>query len=206
MQIEGEGDQNVADGFMGGAEPIPVDPDKPTARMLSWSKNSAAYRLARRMMSERELADAIKRKAKSKFEGIAEAQLVALAEHAVAFGRGMKALDDENYAQVRAASAGRSGKSTRAVARKLAEKGIERGIIEAAVGEIDDLRSAIVYARKKAFGPFRRKPADEQQEHRELASFGRQGFSFDIGRRVTRMTLEEAEEILLGVSSRWDQA
>jgi regulatory protein len=206
MEIDGEGDHNVPEALVTREEVSAVDGDKPTARMLSWSKNSAAYRLARRMMSERELAEAIKRKAKSKFEGITEAQLQALAEHAVAFGRGMKALDDENYAQVKASSAGRAGKSTRAVARKLAEKGIERGIIEAAVSELDDLRSAIFYARKKAFGPFRRKPADDQQEQRELASFGRQGFSFDIGRRVTRMTLEEAEEILAGVSSRWDQA
>jgi regulatory protein len=183
-----------------------VDADKPTARMLSWSKNSAAYRLARRMMSERELADAIKRKAKSKFEGISEAQVLALAAFAVTFGRQMMALDDENYAQVRAASGGRSGKSTRAVARKLAEKGIDRDIIEAAVEEIDDLRSAVIYARKKAFGPFRRKPGDEQQERRELASFGRQGFSFDVGRRVTRMTLAEAEEILAGPSVGFGQA
>ncbi|MDH4442605.1 MAG: regulatory protein RecX [Rhizobium sp.] len=184
----------------------PGDADKPTTRMLSWSKNSAAYRLARRMMSERELAGAIKRKAKSKFDGITEAQLLGLAEYAVSFGRSMMALDDENYAQVRAASAGRSGKSTRAVARKLAEKGIDRDIIETAVGEIDDLHSAVVYARKKAFGPFRRKSSDEQQERRELASFGRQGFSFDIGRRLTRMTLEEAQEILSAPSTVTDQA
>lgn len=183
-----------------------VDAEKPTSRMLSWSKNSAAYRLARRMMSERELADAIKRKARSKFEGITEAQVSALAEFAVAFGRNMKALDDENYAQVRAASARRSGKSTRAVARKLAEKGIERGIIESAVGEIDDLRSAIIYARKKAFGPFRRKESDDRQEQRELASFGRQGFGFEIGRRVTRMTRAEAEDILSANPTVFDQA
>lgn len=183
----------------------PLDADKPTKRMLSWSKNSAAYRLARRMMSERELADAIKRKAKSKFEGITEAQLLALADYAVAFGRDMQALDDSNYAQVRAASAERSGKSTRAIARKLAEKGIERDIIETAVGELNDLRSAVVYARKKAFGPFRRKEADDQQERRELASFGRQGFGFDIGRRVTRMTREEAEDVLSGASDEINQ-
>jgi regulatory protein len=194
MQMEDQGEDSIAEPVT--AREAQVDADKPTARMLSWSKNSAAYRLARRMMSERELADAIKRKAKSKFEGITEAQLLALAEHAVAFGLNMKALDDVNYAQVRAASAGRTGKSTRAVARKLAEKGIEREIIETAVSEIDDLRSAVVYARKKAFGPFRRKPADDQQERRELASFGRQGFSFDVGRRVTRMTIEEAEDLL----------
>lgn len=176
-----------------------LDATVPTARMLSWSKNSAAYRLARRMMSERELADAIKRKAKSKFEGITEAQLIALADHAVGFGRSMKALDDENYAQIRSASGARSGKSNRAVARKLVEKGIERGIIETVIGEIDEFRSAVVYARKKAFGPFRRPDVemDDTRWSREIASFARQGFRFDLAKRVLEMDRDEAAEILL---------
>ncbi|TPP04668.1 regulatory protein RecX [Rhizobium glycinendophyticum] len=171
----------------------------PTARMLAWSKNSAAYRLARRMMSERELADAITRKAKSKFEGITQAQLAALAANAVAFGRSMKALDDENYAQLRSASAARSGKSVRAVARKLAEKGIERAIIEEALAEMDELRAAVVYARKKAFGPFRRPDvdADDKRWGKEIASFARQGFGFELAKRVIEMDRDEAEEMLL---------
>lgn len=180
----------------GGGRP---DSEAPTVRMLSWAKNSAAYRLARRMMSERELADAIRRKAKTKFEDITNEQLNALAEHAVAFGRGMKALDDENYAQVRSASAARSGKSSRAVARKLAEKGIERGIIETTVADMDELRAAVVYARKKAFGPFQRPELgpDEKRRSKELASFARQGFGFDLARRVLLMERDEAEEILM---------
>ena len=67
--------------------------DQPTPRMLAWAKNSAAYRLAKRMMTERELSDAIKRKARSKFDEISEAQVNALAEAALAFGRSMKALE-----------------------------------------------------------------------------------------------------------------
>ena len=104
------------------------------------------------MMTERELADAIRRKARSKFEDISEAQLNALAEAALAFGRSMKALDDQNYAEIRANSAARSGRSKRAIARKLSEKGVERSIVESVLQDADDLRSAVVYARKKAFG------------------------------------------------------
>ncbi|PYB71972.1 regulatory protein RecX [Rhizobium wuzhouense] len=191
--------ENVDDGVAKDEGAGGGDAEKPTARMLSWSKNSAAYRLARRMMSERELADAIKRKAKSKFEGITDVQLRALAEHAIAFGRNMKALDDENYAQVRSGSAARSGKSPRAVARKLAEKGIERGIIEMAVGEIDEVRAAVVYARKKGFGPFRRPDvkADDGRWSKEIASFARQGFGFDLAKRILDMDRDEAEDILL---------
>jgi regulatory protein len=171
----------------------------PTPRMLAWAKNSAAYRLAKRMMTERELADAIRRKARSKFEDINETQLQALAEAALSFGRSMKALDDQNYAEVRASSAARSGRSKRAIARKLAEKGVERSIVDAVLVDADDVRSAVVYARKKAFGPFRRPDveADDARWSKEIASFARQGFGFDLAKRVLDMEREEAEDILL---------
>lgn len=173
--------------------------NQPTPRMLAWAKNSAAYRLAKRMMTERELADAIKRKARTKFEDITEAQVNALAEAALAFGRSMKALDDQNYAEIRANSAARSGRSKRAIARKLAEKGVDRSIVQTVLQDADDLRSAVVYARKKAFGPFRRPDmeADDARWSKEIASFARQGFGFDLAKRVLDMEHDEAEDILL---------
>ncbi len=172
--------------------------DQPTPRMLAWAKNSAAYRLAKRMMTERELSDAIKRKARSKFDEISEAQVNALAEAALAFGRSMKALDDQNYAEIRANSAARSGRSKRAIARKLAEKGVDRAIVETVLQDADDLRSAVVYARKKAFGPFRRPDvdADDDRWTKEIASFARQGFGFDLAKRVLALDPDEAEDIL----------
>ncbi|MDQ0420795.1 regulatory protein [Peteryoungia aggregata LMG 23059] len=174
--------------------------NQPTPRMLAWAKNSAAYRLAKRMMTERELADAIKRKARTKFEDITEAQVNALAETALAFGRSMKALDDQNYAEIRANSAARSGRSKRAIARKLAEKGVDKSIVTSVLLDADDLRAAIVYARKKAFGPFRRPDveADEARWTKEISSFARQGFSFDLAKRVLDLERDEAEDILLG--------
>jgi regulatory protein len=197
--VNRDGFEKQATAESGDDAPDLSEATSPTARMLAWSKNSAAYRLARRMMSERELADAITRKAKSKFEGITQAQLAALAANAVAFGRSMKALDDENYAQIRSVSAARSGKSVRAVARKLAEKGIERGIIEEALAEMDELRAAVVYAQKKAFGPFRRPDveADDKRWGKEIASFARQGFGFELAKRVIEMDRDEAEQMLL---------
>jgi regulatory protein len=179
-------------------DPSETKDNQPTPRMLAWAKNSAAYRLAKRMMTERELADAIKRKARSKFEDITEAQVIGLAEAALAFGRSMKALDDQNYAEIRANSAARGGRSKRAIARKLAEKGIDRMIVETVLQDTDDLRAAIVYARKKAFGPFRRPDvdADEARWTKEIASFARQGFAFELAKRVLDLERDEAEEIL----------
>lgn len=173
--------------------------DQPTPRMLAWAKNSAAYRLAKRMMTERELSDAIKRKARSKFEDIGEAQVNALAEAALVFGRSMKALDDQNYAEIRANSAARSGRSKRAIARKLAEKGVDRSIVTSVLVDADDLRAAVVYARKKGFGPFRRPDVEayEARWTKEISSFARQGFSFELAKRVLDMEYDEANEVLM---------
>jgi regulatory protein len=171
---------------------------KPTPRMLSWARNSAAYRLAKRMMTERQLSDAITRKARQKFEGISEEQVKALAASAVAFGLDVKALDDTAYAEIRSRSSARAGKSKKAIAQTLAQKGVDREIVTQALTDADDLRAAVIYARRRAFGPFRRADLDDKQKARELSAFARQGFAYDIGARVFAMDTEEAEEILAG--------
>lgn len=172
--------------------------DTPTPRMLAWSRNSALYRLSRRMMTERELSDAIARKAKQKFEDISEAQAKALSAAAVEFGRTMLALDDTAYADIRARSSARSGKSKRAIGRKLIEKGVDREVVQQALEETDDFLSALVFARKRAFGPYRRPDVelDDKRQAKEFSAFARNGFGFEIGRRVMAMDRDEAEELL----------
>lgn len=168
----------------------------PTPRMLAWARNSAAYRLSRKMMTERELSDAVSRKARQKFEDISEAQVQALAAAAVEFGRQVRALDDVSYAEIKARSSARSGKSKRAIARKLVDKGIDRETVAEALAETDDLPSALIFARKRGFGPFRRARGDEKRETREFSAFARNGFGFDITRKVMAMERDEAEAIL----------
>lgn len=179
-------------------ETDPPESASPTARMLNWARNSAAYRLSKRMMTERQLADAIRRKAREKFEGISEAQVQALADSAVAFGLDMKALDDQAYAEIRTRSAGRAGKSKRAIAQTLVQKGVDRAIVAEAVQATDDLTAGVAYARRRAFGPFRRVALDEKQKAKEISAFARQGFGYEIGARIVAMEREEADEILFG--------
>ncbi|MBY5739282.1 MULTISPECIES: recombination regulator RecX [Rhizobium] len=174
-----------------------VPSDIPTSRMLSWARNSAIYRLERRMMTEKQLFDAITRKAKEKFEGISAAQLKAIADFAVKFAYDNKVLDDSAYAEISTRSAVRGGKSKRAIAQKLAAKGVSSDKVEAALEEADDLYAAAIFARKRAFGPFRRVELDEKRKAKELSAFARNGFSFDIGRKVFDMSFEDAEEIIL---------
>lgn len=168
----------------------------PTARMLAWARNSTLYRLSRRMMTQRELTDAVRRKAKQKFEDISEVQLEAVAAAAIEFGRQIGALDDRAYAQTKVRSSVRGGRSKRMIGRKLQEKGVQQEIVVEALEGADDFRAAVAYARKRGFGPFRRAPMDEKRLVRELSSFARNGFSLELGRRILDMELTEAEDAL----------
>lgn len=170
--------------------------ETPTSRMLSWARNSTIYRLERRMMTEKQLFDAISKKAKQKFEDISGAQIKALADFAVKFAYELKVLDDVAFAEISTRSAVRSGKSKKAIAFKLASKGISGETVVAAVEEVDDLHSAVIFARKRGFGPFRRGDLDEKRKAKELSAFARNGFSFAIGKRVFEMEREDAEEVL----------
>ncbi len=170
--------------------------DAPSPRMLSWARNSTIYRIERRMHTERQLFDAIARKAREKFEGISDGQVRALADFAVKFAYDNKALDDRAYAEAASRSGMRSGRSRRAVARKLSQKGIAGDTAAAAAAEIDDLLAALVLARKRAFGPFRKVALDEKRKAKEFSAFTRGGFGFDVTRQVLSMSRDEAEERL----------
>jgi len=174
-----------------------ISSDIPTPRMLSWARNSTIYRLERRMMTEKQLFDAITRKAKEKFEDISAAQVKAVADFAVKFAYDNKAIDDTVYAEISTRSAVRSGKSKRAIAQKLAVKGVSSDRVEAALEEADDLYAAAIFARKRAFGPFRRVELDEKRKAKELSAFARNGFSFEIGKTIFEMSFEDAEEVIL---------
>ena len=177
-------------------------PSGVTPRMLAWSKNSTIYRLSRRMMSERELTDAIKRKAKQKFEDISDEDLQVLADSALEFGRTLGALDDQNYAETKVRSGVRSGRSKRLIQRKLQEKGVDSETASIALEDADDVQAALAYARKRGFGPYRRGEADEKRVTKELSSMARQGFSLEICRRIVGLHRDEAEEMTAAVGFR----
>jgi regulatory protein len=168
----------------------------PTPRMLSWARNSTIYRLERKMMTEKQLFDAITKKAKQKFEDISDEQIRAVADFAVKFAYDQNALNDVTYAEISTRSAVRSGKSKKAIAFKLSSKGIAGETVVAALDGADDLYAAVIFARKRSFGPFRRGDLDEKRKAKELSAFARNGFSFGIGRTVFDMSREEAEEVL----------
>jgi regulatory protein len=173
-----------------------VQSDIPTTRMQSWARNSTIYRLGRQMMTEKQLFDAISRKAKQKFEGISQGQVKALADLAVKFAYDQGGLNDVAYAEISVRSGVRNGRSKRMIAQKLSIKGVDRETVATALEDSDDLAAAIIFARKRAFGPFRRETADEKRYAKEMSAFARNGFGFEVGRSVLGMSRDEAESVL----------
>ncbi|MBM3538398.1 MAG: RecX family transcriptional regulator [Alphaproteobacteria bacterium] len=107
-------------------------------------------------------------------------------------------LDDAQYAEARARSLSRQGRSTAGIARRLQAKGVDAGTVEAALGAAvadghSDLRAAIGLARKRRLGPFRATAERQERRERDMAVLGRAGFSFDIARKV--IDARSADEI-----------
>jgi regulatory protein len=90
----------------------------------------------------------------------------------------------------------RGGKSKRQIAQKLSQKGVARDTVAAAIAKADDLYAALVLARKRAFGPFRKHELDEKRKAKELSAFARAGFGFEIGKTVFEMSVDDAEGAL----------
>lgn len=98
-------------------------------------------------------------------------------------------LDDQAYARMRAESLHRRGSSGRMIRMKLAAKGVESDAIDSALESLNDmvanadLSGACNYARRRRIGPWRLRDRSDYRD-RDLASLARQGFGYDIARKV----------------------
>ncbi|WP_222548373.1 RecX family transcriptional regulator [Asaia lannensis] len=138
--------------------------------------------------------------------------------------RRIGALDDAAFARSRSLSLTRSGRSRRAVAATLAQKGIGAEVLGNALEESlghrsedaareRELGAALVLARKRRLGPFMRGDATEANDgpeeeesrlhrhQRALAAFARAGFGRDVAERALAMNLEEAEDRVMALKS-----
>lgn len=100
-------------------------------------------------------------------------------------------LDDRLYAEAKASSLLRRGRSQRAIRQNLAGRGVDAEIIDQALdtlvedgGAELDHSAALALARRRRLGPFR--PAESRAAHRDrdLAALGRAGFSWEVARVV----------------------
>ncbi len=99
-------------------------------------------------------------------------------------------LDDARYAGERARVLHRRGASARAIRAALLAKEIEADDIERALAGLreeaaePELAAALAYARRRRLGPYRDPAARKSRREKDLAALGRQGFGYDLARRV----------------------
>ncbi|HEV2552237.1 MAG TPA: regulatory protein RecX [Bosea sp. (in: a-proteobacteria)] len=102
-------------------------------------------------------------------------------------------VDDQRFAQARAATLKRKGRSSRAVEASLSAKGVPRELArEASAGsEEDELAAARKAARRKRLGPWSRGDRAASRQ-KDLAALARAGFNMTIARAVIDGAGEEA--------------
>jgi regulatory protein len=114
------------------------------------------------------------------------ADVAALVEKLVA----RKLIDDDAFAEGRAASLARRGLPRGQIARRLQAKGAGAGAIGHALASLDeagitDSTSAILFAKRKKLGPFCADPAKRATLRlKHLGAMARAGFDGELARRI----------------------
>ncbi len=164
-------------------------PRKVTATYL---RNSALYYLERYASSTANLRRLLMAKVNrsARAHGTDPAEGAAAVDALLADFVRDRVLDDARYAEGRALALYRRGASTRAIRAGLAAKGVAAEDIGRALATLrdesddPDLTAALTFARRRRLGPYRPHAARADHRARDLAALGRQGFAYDVARRV----------------------
>lgn len=103
-------------------------------------------------------------------------------------------VDDARFAEARANSLRRKGQSSRAVAAKLAAKGVTRELAaqHSASDDEQELAAARIAARRKRLGPWSRGDRIANRQ-KDLAALARAGFRMNVARSVIDDAGDEVE-------------
>jgi regulatory protein len=107
-------------------------------------------------------------------------------------------LDDRRFAEGRARSLAGRGYGRRRIALALAQKGVDRGAVEAAIESLDDegldeRATAIAFARRRRLGPFRTTGDRSEHRQRDMAAMARAGFGFGLAREIIEADAADLE-------------
>ena len=177
----------------------PRPPRPLTAERL---QKAALNHLARYACSAEQLRRVLQRRlARAEEAGVAEIGPREI-ERQIERCRGLGFLDDAAFARQKAESLGRQGRSRQAIGQKLkqlglAEAEIGEGLAAAGEAPADELARAAAYARRRRLGPFRPPAERAERFQRDLAALARQGFPYQLARRVLEAEDEAALERLL---------
>ena len=107
-------------------------------------------------------------------------------------------LNDSLFAETMARELQKSGSSQLKIKQKLFQKGISSQHIDHALGaqqdKCDPRETALRYAKKRGFGPYRAPHIQEDRYKKELASMVRAGHPYGISKEIIVLSPEEAEE------------
>ncbi len=116
-------------------------------------------------------------------------------------------MDDQQYADAKARSMSRQGKSTRHIRQKLHSLGLKEQQADHALDELSevegytDVIGAAKYVRKRRFGPYKDENTREERRDKELSALLRNGYNFDIAQKILSLqTVDEVEDIIYGTN------
>lgn len=152
-------------------------------------ENAALFYLQRYAASSGQLRTVLKRRLRrAEAAGLAECGAEEI-EAVIAKLLRNGILNDAAFAEMKAVSLARQGRSHRAMQRKLQQLGLDEAEQQAALAAAgldpeSELTRAFAFARRRRLGPYR--PAAERAERRErdLAALARQGFAYEVARQV----------------------
>ena len=113
-------------------------------------------------------------------------------------------VDDAAYAQGRARSLTRAGRSRRAIGAHLSMKGVPKEVAQAALPEPEaELAAALAYARRRRLGPFRKEQPEgadpAELRRKEAGAMARAGFPQPVAMQALRMDRDAAELAVIGL-------
>lgn len=168
-------------------EARPGERPAPKRIMAEYLRRASLYYLERYSVPAAQLQRALLRKVERscRHHGLDPQAFRATVEEIVASCVASGLVDDRRFAEAKAQSLRRKGRSARAVAAGLATKGVERGLVaEVVVADEDaELEAARIAAKRKRLGPWSLGDrAAQRQKH--IAALARAGFSLAIARAV----------------------
>ena len=153
--------------------------------------NKAVHYLGRYSASRQRLREVLHRFAMRKLEAHEEVEISraidAVLDDCIRLGY----VDDAAFALSRARNKRRSGGSTLAIRRSLAEHAIGQDLADEATSD-GELTAALRLAARRRIGPYFTRQRDDDTYRKQLASLARAGFSFATAKAV--MALDNAEE------------
>jgi regulatory protein len=150
-------------------------------------ENAALHYLGRYAATRKSLEQVLKKKVRRAGKESPEAMDAALALIPPLVERYVESglINDAVFAEARAASLHRKGKSSRLIAQNLSEKGVEKELVRETVkawsSDEQELEAARELCRRKKLGVFRTKvDTDPKRKQKDIAHLARAGFRYAL--------------------------